>query len=103
MSDEVQAGESLWPDLPERWRYSIELNATEDGHYGSTLELKCDGVLKCRMALTRIGRNKPEAYRRTKERAERWMADWTSRQGNGDTLFDLRGTDPRPDRCGARF
>ena len=45
MSDEVQAGESLWPDLPERWRYSIELNATEDGHYGSTLELKCDGIL----------------------------------------------------------
>ncbi len=54
---ELRASDSRWPDLPERWRCAIELNATDDGHYGSTLELRLDGVLKCRMVMTRVGRD----------------------------------------------
>ncbi|MEJ8850645.1 hypothetical protein [Variovorax rhizosphaerae] len=80
----VPASDEDWPKLPDNWRCSIEIDATGDGQYGGTLELKCDGVLKCRMAITHIGRTKSEAYRRAKERAERWMADWTSRHTGED-------------------
>ncbi|MEJ8853623.1 hypothetical protein WKW79_03540 [Variovorax robiniae] len=81
------AGDERGPRLPDNWRCSIELEATGDGQYGGTLELKCDGVLKCRMAITHMGRDKAEAYRRATERAERWMADWMSRHpGEGDAV-----------------
>ena len=82
MTDETSglpAGDEYWPTLPDNWRCSIELEAGGEGQYGGTLELRCDGVLKCRMAITHLGRSKPEAFRRAKERAERWLADWTSR------------------------
>ena len=77
--NDVETHEAHWPDLPERWRYSIQLDLNADGQYGGAIELKYDGVLKCRMAVTHLGRDKSEALQHARERAERWMADWVSR------------------------
>jgi len=77
--NEVEESKEHWPNLPDKWGCSIELNTNADGQYGVTIELRHDGVLKCRMAVTQIGRDKSEAFLRAKERAERWTWEWVGR------------------------
>lgn len=73
--------------LPEGWSFSLRLTQGEDQTHGGVAELHEGGVLRCRMLLSNLDRDRKVALDRVATRVELWLAEWQSRDHSGSTGF----------------
>lgn len=81
-----EKGESL-PALPDGWSITLDLVPDASGELGGVAELSEDGVLRCRMVLTRYGTDRASAIARVNARVDYWLSEWLSRPHSGTTSF----------------
>jgi hypothetical protein len=74
-------------NLPEGWSFDLQLTQGEDQTYGGVAELREGGVLRCRMLLSNVDRDRKAALDRVATRVELWLAEWQSRDHSGSTGF----------------
>jgi len=73
--------------LPEGWRFSLRLTRGEEDFYGGVCELHEADVLRCRMMLSNLDRDRRLALDRVASRVEAWLAEWQARDHSGNTGF----------------
>jgi hypothetical protein len=73
--------------LPEGWRLSLHLTRGEEDFYGGVSELYEGDVLRCRMMLSNLDRDRRVALGKVATRIELWLAEWQSRDHSGNTNF----------------
>ena len=73
--------------LPEGWRLSLHLTRGEEDFYGGLSELFEGEVLRCRMMLSNLDRDREVALGKVANRIELWLAEWQSRDHSGNTNF----------------
>lgn len=74
-------------DLPEGWTFDLQLTQGEDRTHGGVAELREGGVLRCRMMLSNLDRDRKVALDRVATRVELWLAEWQTRDHSGTTGF----------------
>jgi hypothetical protein len=74
-------------NLPEGWTFDLQLTRGEDQTHGGVAELREGGVLRCRMLLSNVDRDRKVALDRVATRVELWLAEWQSRDHSGSTGF----------------
>jgi len=74
-------------NLPEGWTLDLQLTRSEDRTHGGVAELREGGVLRCRMLLSNLDRDRKLALDRIATRIEFWLAEWQSRDHSGTTAF----------------
>lgn len=85
---DTHANLEISPDLPAGWTFDLQLTRGEDQTHGGVAELREGGVLRCRMLLSNLDRDRKVALDRVATRVERWLAEWQSRDHSGSTGFD---------------
>jgi hypothetical protein len=84
---DTDANPDISLDLPEGWTFELQLTRSEDQTHGGVAELREGGVLRCRMLLSNVDRDRKVALDRVATRVERWLADWQARDHSGSTGF----------------
>lgn len=75
------------PLLPPGWRLDMKLGPDATGELSGVAELWQGSTLRCRLVLTRYGRDHAAAVARVHARAEYWVSEWLARPHTGDTQF----------------
>ena len=73
--------------LPEGWTFTPRLRRGDDLAHGGVAELHENGVLRCRMLLSNLDRDRKVALDRVATRVELWLAEWQSRDHSGNSDF----------------
>jgi len=75
------------PFLPPGWKLDLKLGPDASGELGGVAELWQGTTLRCRLVLTRYGRDHAAAMARVHARAQYWVSEWLARPHTGDTEF----------------
>lgn len=73
--------------VPEGWTFHLQLTQAEDLSHGGVAELREGGVLRCRMMLSNLDRDRRVALERVARRVGLWLAEWQARDHSGNTDF----------------
>jgi len=85
--DHSDANLEISLNLPEGWTFDLQLTRGEDQMHGGVAELREGGVLRCRMLVSNLDRDRKLALDRVATRVEFWLAEWQSRDHSGSTGF----------------
>jgi hypothetical protein len=66
--------------LPEKWHYTITLDDSRPD-LAATVTVMFDGVLRCQLRMTRLGRNEDSAVKASRIKVLEWVGDYLHRHG----------------------
>jgi hypothetical protein len=84
---QAQQVAEVQPTLPPGWCLDLKIAPDAEGELGGVAELWQGEELRCRLVLTRYGRDRAAAVQRVHARVEYWLSEWSSRTHTGDTEF----------------
>lgn len=87
MEEEQDCSLDVSLTLPAGWRFGLKLTRGEDLFYGGVCELHERELLRCRMLLSNLDRDRKVALDKVATRVELWLAEWQSRDHSGNTDF----------------
>jgi hypothetical protein len=87
MEEEQDCSKEVSLALPAGWRFGLRLTRGEDLFYGGVCELHEGELLRCRMLLSNLDKDRRVALDKVSARVGLWLAEWQSRDHSGTTGF----------------